>query len=214
MSLKKLKDKTKPKDSFFEKIVIKNLKIWIIGGGIIFFLIIIISGYFSYNEHKEKDDLAFFDKISISYHGVLAKNDEKGIKDIAINCKKLLENTNNKFVKTLAYLYMGNIFQDLKEYHGAVNYYENFIGNSNDAALIILVRLNNGIAYEEIGMLDKAIENYDKALQISNPNYLEKEINLAKARCFEKKGRIEEAKTIYNNLQDSEEAIYRLTNLP
>ncbi|MBI5416936.1 tetratricopeptide repeat protein [Candidatus Poribacteria bacterium] len=214
MSLKKLKEKNKPKESSFIKFIKNNLKTLVIAGSTIFLTLIAILGYISYNDNIKKENQILFDELTISYHESLAHNSKINLTEVLVQANKLIKKTEDDSSRNLTLLYMGNISLNAKHYQESIKYYEDFSKKWEDISLLILARMNIGIAYEGLGSFSEAITNYSKALQISEHNYLEKEIKLAMARCYEKVGNINQAKTIYTNLSDSEVAAYRLNKLP
>ncbi len=214
MSLKKIRDKMKPKKNIFSEIIEKYLKIIFISIITIFVISIFIMGYIYYKNEKKLKNITLFEEISNSYNDLSVKDNKNDLKKILPQISNLLNKTVDNNIRDLSLLYMGNILIDLKNYKEAIKYYDKFLRNSSDPYFLIVSNFNNGLAYEELKSYSDAIRYFTKALQISHPNYLEKDINMALARCYEKTGKIEEAKTIYRGLTDSEEASFRLMNLP
>ncbi|MBI4650606.1 tetratricopeptide repeat protein [Candidatus Desantisbacteria bacterium] len=214
MSLKKYRTMGNADEKSFFDFFKKNFKILIICGGFLFLLLIFIIGYSSYNEKIKDESLKIFEETIKPYHEILVKNDKKSLKEMTIRANGSFSKIKDDNIKTLSSLYMGNFSIDLNEFKDAIKYYEEFTKKSDDKFLHIITRLNQGLAYEELKLYPQALECFQKALQISEPNFLKNELNMAIARCYEKTGKIDQAKIIYKNLADSEEAKYRLKNLP
>lgn len=214
MSLKKLKEKNNPQENSFIKFIKNNLKMLVIAGSTIFLILIAVLGYISYTDNLKNENQILFDELAMNYHASLAHDSKINLTEVLMKANKLIKKTGDDSSRNLALLYMGNISLNSKHYQESIKYYEDFSKKWEDVTLLILARMNIGIAYEGLGTFNEAITNYSKALKISEPNYLEKEIKLALARCYEKVGNLNQAKAIYTNLPDSEVAIYRLNKLP
>jgi tetratricopeptide (TPR) repeat protein len=197
-----IKKKLKEPDefiSFTEQafLVVKgHLKAIATGGIIIFLILLSIFLFRKWEEKKEGDAYQKFDSAMEIYQTLNSPNREASISEY----KNLLEKFDEvvkEFPRTssgkFSLLYKGNIHLHLGEFDEAIKSYQTFLQKAGKEKLYRYFGMEGlGYAYEEKKDYEKALEAYQKILEIGDRLQMA-EPYLEMGRCYEKLGKKKEA---------------------
>lgn len=166
-------------------------------GGIVLFLILLSIFLFQkWEEKKEGDAYQKFDSAMEIYQVLNTPNREASISEY----KNLLEKFDEvikEFPRTssgkFSLLYVGNIHLHLGEFDEAIKAYQAFLQKAGKEKLYRYFGMEGlGYAYEEKKDYEKALEAYQKILEIGD-RFQMAEPYLEMGRCYEKLGKKKEA---------------------
>lgn len=166
-------------------------------GGIVLFLILLSIFLFQkWEEKKEGDAYQKFDSAMEIYVTLNSPNREASISEY----KNLLEKFDEvikEFPRTssgkFSLLYVGNIHLHLGEFDEAIKAYQAFLQKAGKEKLYRYFGMEGlGYAYEEKKDYEKALEAYQKILEIGD-RFPMAEPYLEMGRCYEKLGKKKEA---------------------
>lgn len=166
-------------------------------GGIVLFLILLSIFLFQkWEEKKEGDAYQKFDSAMEIYQVLNTPNREASISEY----KNLLEKFDEvikEFPRTssgkFSLLYVGNIHLHLGEFDEAIKAYQAFLQKAGKEKLYRYFGMEGlGYAYEEKKDYEKALEAYQKILEIGD-RFPMAEPYLEMGRCYEKLGKKKEA---------------------
>lgn len=166
-------------------------------GGIVLFLILLSIFLFQkWEEKKEGDAYQKFDSAMEIYQVLNTPNREASISEY----KNLLEKFDEvikEFPRTssgkFSLLYVGNIHLHLGEFDEAIKAYQAFLQKTGKEKLYRYFGMEGlGYAYEEKKDYEKALEAYQKILEIGD-RFPMAEPYLEMGRCYEKLGKKKEA---------------------
>lgn len=100
-----------------------------------------------------------------------------------------------------ATLQVGDMFMDQQSYAEAVKRYEKAAAMARDPFSRLLASYNLGIAQEAAGQFQEAVASYGTALGVKGSDFLQPEILLAQARCYEALKNVAKAVEIYKEIQ-------------
>ena len=116
-------------------------------------------------------------------------------------------NVNNRVEAVQSYVYLAEVYRDLKMYRKAQEVYELYIEGMGDNA-----RVRVGLAgnYADQGEFDLALEELDKAAALSPENY---QIIMNRGEILLAKGDLEKAEAEYQKLMIDSEPIARVSHM-
>lgn len=87
---------------------------------------------------------------------------------------------------------LGNVYYSLKKYDEAIRAYNDFLDRSSGHPLLPIVKQSLGYAYEEKGLLQEAVKQFDEISAAGN-SFLVAQGNWDAGRCYEKLGQTSDA---------------------
>ncbi|MDN3513623.1 MAG: tetratricopeptide repeat protein [Candidatus Brocadia sp.] len=166
------------------------------GGGTAFFI----------TEKARKSEVAWQNLWRINNDLAMAVKEGKGEKDrtaalsTAADAYKYLRDTTSSSSATPWMLFqMGNIYYSLKNYEEAIRVYQDFLGRYSSHALALMVEQSLGYAYEEKGLFQDAVKQFEGMLVVGN-NFLVAQGNWDAGRCYEKLGQTSDAIRSYTKV--------------
>jgi len=166
-------------------------------GGIVLFLILLSIFLFQkWEEKKEGDAYQKFDSAMEIYVTLNSPNREASISEYK-NLLGKFDEVIKEFPRTssgkFSLLYIGNIHLHLGEFDEAIKAYQAFLQKAGKEKLYRYFGMEGlGYAYEEKKDYEKALEAYQKILEIGD-RFQMAEPYLEMGRCYEKLGRKKEA---------------------
>lgn len=159
------------------------------GGGTAFFI----------TEKARKTEVAWQNLWRINNDLAMAVKEGKGEKDrtaalsTAADAYKYLKDTMSSSSATPWVLFqMGNIYYNLKNYDEAIRVYHDFLDRHSGHAITSMVKQSLGYAYEEKGLFQDAVKQFEGILVAGN-NFLLAQGNWDAGRCYEKLGQTNDA---------------------
>ncbi|MDR4508349.1 MAG: tetratricopeptide repeat protein [Candidatus Brocadiaceae bacterium] len=127
--------------------------------------------------------------------------DEKTRNEIltsAANTLEYMKENTSAGVMPWLLLQLGNIYFDLKNYDGAIDEYNDFLGRYGSHPMTPVVKQSLGYAYEEKGRFQDAVKQFDGG-SLSNDNSLSAQKGWDAGRCYEKLGQTDDAIRTYTS---------------
>jgi predicted negative regulator of RcsB-dependent stress response len=100
-----------------------------------------------------------------------------------------------------ATLQLGDMWMEQKSFAEAVKRYEKAVAMAHDPFSRLLANYNLGIAQEAAGQYQEAVASYGNAISVSDSDFLQPEIMLAQARCYEALKQVAKAVDLYKEIQ-------------
>lgn len=100
-----------------------------------------------------------------------------------------------------ATLQTGDMWMDQQSFAEAVKRYEKAANMARDPFSRLLANYNLGIAQEAAGQFQEAVASYGNALSVKGSDFLQPEIMLAQARCYEALKNVAKAIELYKEIQ-------------
>ncbi|MBE7446876.1 MAG: tetratricopeptide repeat protein [Planctomycetia bacterium] len=91
---------------------------------------------------------------------------------------------------------LGNVYYSLKNYDEAIRTYNDFLDRYSGHPLLPIVKQSLGYAYEEKGILQEAVRQFEEILAAGN-SFLIAQGNWDAGRCYEKLGQTSDAIRLY-----------------
>ncbi len=176
--------------------------------GILAAFIIAMAVYNSVNAKKLETETRKIESIQDEYGKLLTLSDEKAK---AEKEKKIIEELNNiinegtkNYPYERALFILGNIYYSDKQWKDSADAFMKITKAFPKSYLSPISLINAAAAYEELGNIDKAIENYQRVVdEYKNISPDAARSMFAIGRLYEEKSDFDAAKKTYNNLIDT-----------
>lgn len=177
---------------------LEKYKIYIITGVIIAIATGGASAFFV-SQRAKKNEFAWQNLWKINDDLATAVQQGKGEKDrtaalstTADAYKYMKDNLPSSSAAPWVVFQLGNVYYRLKNYDEAIRAYQDFLARYGSHPLYILVKQSLGYAYEEKGLFQEAVKQFEDILAYGN-NFLVTEGNWDAGRCYEKLGQVSDA---------------------
>lgn len=159
------------------------------GGGTAFFV----------TEKARKTEVVWQSLWKINNDLAMAVQQGKGEKDrtaalstAADAYKYIRDNMSSSSATPWVLFQLGNVYYSLKNYDEAIRAYNDFLDKYSGHSLVPIVRQSLGYAYEEKGLLQEAVKQFEDISTIGN-NFLVAQGSWDAGRCYEKLGQKSDA---------------------
>jgi len=166
------------------------------GGGTAFFV----------TEKARKTEVVWQNLWKINNDMAMAVQQGKGEKDrtaalstAADAYKYIRDNMSSSSAAPWVLFQLGNVYYSLKNYDEAIRTYNDFLERYSGHSLVPIVKQSLGYAYEEKGLLQEAVMQFEGISTISN-NFLVAQGSWDAGRCYEKLGQTSDAIRSYTKV--------------
>jgi tetratricopeptide (TPR) repeat protein len=147
-------------------------------------------------------------KISEEITRAAALYHDDNLKEGVKHYQQIIENYGNNEQTLWARLYLAHIHYQQKNLDQAIRWYKEVLAHaSKDANLLrAIALLDLGYTYEELGKLEKAVENFTRLSQLEG-SFFREESYMALGRCYEQKGDKENAIKYYKKYLEKQKEV-------
>lgn len=169
--------------------------------GIVAAALVVLVGAGIWNERQKAQEQKAADLLfSLQTNAQsLAKN--KKVAEAASSLQPLFDQYPKSRSAFEASLQIGDMWMEQQSFAEAVKSYERAVVLARDSFSRILAQYNLGVAQEAAGQFQAAVTSYDNALATKGSDFLQPEIMLAQARCFEALSQVAKAVDLYKQIQ-------------
>lgn len=101
-----------------------------------------------------------------------------------------------------AALSAADMYVEAKQYDQAIQQYSLAVDQATDGFTKTLALYNRGVAQENSGKLQDALQSFDQAVKVTSGDSLKPELMMAQARAYESLGDAKKAVELYRSIQD------------
>lgn len=158
---------------------------------------------FFFTQKAKKDEFAWQNLWKINNDLATTAQQAKGEKDktaalsaTADAYKYMRDNISSSSATPWVIFQLGNVYYRLKNYDEAIRAYHDFLARYSGHSLASVVRQSLGYAYEEKGLFQEAVKQFED-ISANSQNFLVAQGNWDAGRCYEKLGQTNDAISSY-----------------
>ena len=130
--------------------------------------------------------------LAMAVQGKAEKDRTAALSTAADAYKYIKDNMSSSSASPWVLFQLGNVYYSLKNYDEAIRVYNDFLNRYSRHPLSPIVKQSLGYAYEEKGLLQEAVKQFEGISAVSN-NFLVVQGNWDAGRCYEKLGQTNDA---------------------
>jgi len=130
--------------------------------------------------------------LAMAVQGKGEKDRTAALSTAADAYKYIKDNMSSSSASPWVLFQLGNVYYSMKNYDEAIRAYNDFLDRHSGHPLTLIVKQSLGYAYEEKGLLQEAVKQFEDISAASN-SFLVAQGNWDAGRCYEKLGQTSDA---------------------